>query len=61
MKVNLKGLRGIHKLTQQELADALQISKSTVQNWETNKSKPSQENVDKIIEYFEINYSDLFF
>lgn len=37
---NIKRLREIRKMTQEELADRINVSRSTVAMWETNKNIP---------------------
>ena len=43
-------------LTQQRLAEACQVSRDTVKNWETGKSYPSLENLEKICEILDCDY-----
>lgn len=38
-KMSLEAARVNAKLTQQELADKMQVSRQTIQNWESGKSK----------------------
>lgn len=50
----IKELREKKKIFQQELADALSVSKSTVAMWETNKREPDLDTIDRIAEYFSV-------
>lgn len=43
-------------LTQQRLAEACQVSRDTVKNWETGKSYPSLENLEKICEVLDCDF-----
>ncbi|QRN84940.1 helix-turn-helix transcriptional regulator [Clostridia bacterium] len=49
----IQELRRLHKLTQQELADRLHTSRSTIANWETGRSLPNLEALDKLSCFFE--------
>jgi len=51
----LKMLRKNRKITQEELAEILNIQKSTVSLYETGKSDPSDEVKIKIAKYFKIS------
>lgn len=47
-------LRKNKKLSQQELANRLNISKSSLAMYETNKREPNFETVDRLATYFEV-------
>jgi len=51
----LKQLRKEKKLTQKELANALNIPYRTLLNWELNTRKPSYENMIKMQEFFNVS------
>lgn len=51
----IKELRNKRCIYQQVLADALNVSKSTVAMWETNKREPDLEMIKKIAEYFNVS------
>ena len=51
----LKQLRKEKKLTQKELAIALNIPYRTLLNWELNTRKPSYENMIKMQEFFNVS------
>lgn len=51
----LKQLRKERKLTQKELANALNIPYRTLLNWELNTRKPSYENMIKMQEFFNVS------
>lgn len=50
--IKLKELRKERHLTQQQLAQIMSVSKTTVCQWETSKQEPSLENVAFIAQYF---------
>lgn len=51
----LKELRNKKNLYQQDLADILSVSKSTIAMWETNKREPDLLMLKKIANYFEVS------
>jgi repressor LexA len=58
---NVKALRDIHGLTQQQLADSLNVLQNTVSGWETRDKRPrSQDVIDKICELYDVTEQDLF-
>lgn len=50
----LKELRKIKDLHQQDIADILNVSKSTIAMWETNKREPNIETIKIVSEYFAV-------
>lgn len=52
---NIKELRNNKGIYQQELADALSVSKSTVAMWETNKREPDLNMIKKIAAFFNVS------
>ena len=57
---NLKALRIREKMTQQELADALQITKRAVSSYELNQREPNFEIIKKIAYFFNASLDYLF-
>ena len=58
--MNLKKYRvKVNNLTQQKLADALGVSRSTVAMWENGKNEPDNDMLGKIAEYFHITTDEL--
>ncbi|MDE5769807.1 MAG: helix-turn-helix domain-containing protein [Oscillospiraceae bacterium] len=51
----IKELRNKKCIYQQALANALNVSKSTVAMWETNKREPDLEMIKRIAEYFSVS------
>ncbi|MDD3334136.1 MAG: helix-turn-helix transcriptional regulator [Eubacteriales bacterium] len=56
----LKELRTQRRLTQQEVADALNVSKNTVYSWESGIRKPTIELMPEIADYFHVTTDFLF-
>jgi transcriptional regulator with XRE-family HTH domain len=57
----LKLLRDFHDLTQQELAEKLQVSRSYLSEIESGKKTPSMEIIDAYSRVFKIPKSSLFY
>ena len=55
----LKSKRDVKKLSQQEVADFLNISQRTYSNIESNKSEPSLTQLSKLAEILEFNLLDM--
>ena len=60
MKNQLKVFRAMHDLTQEELADKLQVTRQTVLAIEKGKYAPSLELAFKIAKTFDVNIEDIF-
>lgn len=60
MKNNIKELRSAKKISQQQLADALLVSRQTVNAIETGKFDPSLTLTIKITRLFKKNLEDIF-
>lgn len=56
---NLKLLRNKNKLTQAELGKILNLSRSTISNYEAGKMQPSIETIIEISKYFKITIDSL--
>ena len=48
----IRSLRVLENLTQEELADKLNVSRVVVCNWEKDKSVPNKNNIVKLAEVF---------
>lgn len=57
--VNLKRLRKSLKLTQEQLAETLNIPYRTLLNWELGKREPSARNLCMLSQYFNVHPIDL--
>lgn len=55
----LYNLRKEKGLSQEEVADKLNVSRQTVSKWETGESKPDLDKISPICELFEISYEEL--
>ena len=56
---NLKKIRNIHRLSQQEFADIFELKRGTLGAYEEGRSNPKLETVIKIANYFSIGLEDL--
>ncbi len=56
----LKELRTERKVTQQELSDYLNISKSMISMYESNQRKPSFEMLEAIADFFNVDMNRLY-
>ena len=52
-------LRRQHRLSQTEIADALNISQNAYNKWEADKCKPSADNLLKLSQYYKIDVIEL--
>lgn len=57
---NLRGQRAKRRMTQQEVAESIGVSISTVTNWEAGKGGMSFENAWKLADLFECGIGELF-
>ncbi len=55
----LKNYRKLNQLTQQQIADALNINRTTYTYYETGKTEPYIDTLHKLIKIFGITYDDL--
>lgn len=51
----LKNLREVNNVTQDQLADYLKVSRSTVAGYETKSRQPDYERLEKISEFFHVS------
>lgn len=59
MRITLASARVNKKLTQEQFAKAVGVSKSTVQKWEKGTVKPRHEKIDQICEVLEVSYDNI--
>jgi len=57
--MQIKKLRSSHKLTQEQLALKLNVSRQTISSWENNRNLPDLEMVVQIAKIFEISLDQL--
>jgi putative transcriptional regulator len=60
MKNKIKVYRAMHDLTQEALADKLQVTRQTILAIEKRKYDPSLELAFKIAEFFDVKIEDVF-
>lgn len=60
MKNNLKALRQDKKISQDELASILKVSRQTINSIETGKFDPSLKLVIKVTRYFNVELEQIF-
>ena len=60
VSTNLKILRGKKRLSQQEVADHLEIDRNTYIKWENGTADIKSQHIPKIAEIFNVEISDLF-
>lgn len=53
--VNLKNLRESQNITQEQLADYLQVSRPTIAGYETKSRQPDFERLEKISQFFHVS------
>ena len=56
----LKELRKKKGISQYDLADALNISRSVIAKWETGLTLPSEESIRLLMDYFNVSREELF-
>ena len=60
-QITLKAARVNVGLTQSAVAEKLDISISTVKNWENGKTFPKQPQIEQLCELYKVTYDNLFF
>ena len=60
MNNNLKDLRKLKNVSQNDLADALSVSRQTINSIENGKFDPSLTLAMKLTRYFEVSLEDIF-
>ena len=58
-KDKLKELRRINNIKQEELASLLNVTPSSISNWENGISEPNIENITKLADYFNVSVDSL--
>lgn len=56
---NLRKLRKLKKLSQEELAEKMQVSRQSVSKWETSESYPEMNNILELCKIFHCHINDL--
>ena len=60
MKDKLKSLRKSRGLTQEQLAEALHLSQSTITSWENGKRRPDISLLPSIAEFYGVSINDIY-
>lgn len=60
-KMSLKAARVNAKLTQAQVAEALEIAPSTLRNWEKGITFPKQPEIEKLCNLYGVNYDQVNF
>ena len=58
---NIRKIRNSKKLTQEELAAKINVTRQAVSNWENNKTQPDIETLTNIANAFEIGIEELIY
>ena len=58
---NIKKYRQKQKMTQDELAEKLNVTRQAVSNWETGKTQPDIDTLAQIAEVFDISIEELIY
>ena len=61
MRVTLKAARINAKLTQEDAADQLHITRSTLSNWEAGKTYPNARQIQELVSLYGVTYDELIF
>lgn len=61
LRISLASARVNASLTQQEAASLIGVSRNTIQSWESYKTAPNIDVVQKICEVYNVNINDLIF
>lgn len=57
---NIKTIRKLKKLSQEDLANKIGVQKQHISGWETNKYQPNKENLDKLATALGVKLTDLY-
>ena len=61
IKISLRAARSNAKLTQEEAAEKMGVSRDTIAHWESGKTLPNAQKIKRIEEVYGISFSDLVF
>lgn len=59
MRMSMKAARINRKLTQEAVAEALNVTRKTVSFWENGKTKPSLDKIEPICKLYQVGYDDI--
>lgn len=55
MEITLQGLRNDTKLTQEQVAEKMDVSVNTIQNWEHGRAAISKKNLHKLLDLYKVD------
>lgn len=58
---NIKKLRRVKEVTQEQLAEHLNVTRQTISGWETGKNQPDIETLQWIAEYFGVSVEEVIY
>lgn len=58
---NIQKFRKAKNMTQDQLAEELNVTRQAVSNWETNKTQPDIETLEKLAEVLEVSIEELIY
>jgi transcriptional regulator with XRE-family HTH domain len=58
---NIKTLRIDKRLTQEELAESIRVTRQTISSWETNRTQPDIEMLEALSEFFGVGVEELIY
>ncbi|MDR3189886.1 MAG: helix-turn-helix domain-containing protein [Lactobacillaceae bacterium] len=61
IKVTLKALRSTTDMTQEQAGQAIGVSKDIWRKWENKQSYPDAEEINKILDYWQVGFDDIIF
>ena len=61
VSTSIKNLRKEKGLTQDQLAEALHVTRQAVSNWETGKTEPDIETLSQLAEFFEVDVEKIIY
>lgn len=60
LQISLAAARVNAKMTQEDVADAMNVSKQTINNWENGKSEPKMQQSRRLSELYNIPLDNIF-
>lgn len=60
MKISIKGARVEKHMTQKQAADAMNVTKETISNWERGKTSPTAAQLLALCDIYNVKLSDIF-
>ena len=54
---NLKKFRKLNNLTQEQLAEEMNLTRQAISNWENDKSQPDLESIERLVSSWSLYFS----